>query len=223
MILSCLTQLDVHISGLECRAKVVKSLHRQRGQRGLSFQTRWNIEYLGYWSYCYRASLLNYCDWQKGKIHAVSILIWWPIAINSRVSSNCIFKYNPYILNDMLRWVEIFYPWNMTLFLMIPIFSISTITTSPCFKKLGGVKKAPTPLGVPVIMMVPTRIVRPLAKNLMISLTSKTKSLVLACCLCSLFTLTVSCSCPGCCTTLVDTMKGPIGPNPSNDFAYPAW
>src|SRR6185436_16080836 len=36
-----------------------------------------------------------------------------------------------------------------------PIFSISTSTTSPSFKKIGGVRLKPTPSGVPVAMMSP--------------------------------------------------------------------
>src|SRR5436189_53916 len=42
-----------------------------------------------------------------------------------------------------------------TLFLRIPIFSISTSTVSPCLSQRGGLRAMPTPLGVPVRMMVP--------------------------------------------------------------------
>jgi len=43
-----------------------------------------------------------------------------------------------------------------TVFVMLPIFSISTVTTSPGFSQMGdGLRKQPTPGGVPVRMRSP--------------------------------------------------------------------
>ena len=43
----------------------------------------------------------------------------------------------------------------LTVLVMAPIPSISTVQTSPCLRKIGGLRKQPTPGGVPVKIKSP--------------------------------------------------------------------
>lgn len=51
------------------------------------------------------------------------------------------------------------------LFLSVPTFCISTSTISPCCKKVLGLRNAPTPSGVPVMIAVPAGIVVPVTNQ----------------------------------------------------------
>lgn len=108
------------------------------------------------------------------------------------------------------------------LFCKRPIFSISTSTTSPSFRKAGGFMNAATPLGVPVMMTVPFRKVVALLKCRMIWGTLKIRSSVLDSCLISVpLTVVFSLRLCGSVRTSGETITGPIGANLSKPFADP--
>ena len=108
---------------------------------------------------------------------------------------------------------------NTILFLIFPISTISISTTSSSFSQAGGVLKAATPLGVPVMITVPGRRVLARLRCLMIAGISKIRSSVPDSFLTSPLTRVTSLSLLGSGMASGDTRTGPIGANLSNDFA----
>lgn len=94
-----------------------------------------------------------------------------------------------------------------------------TSTTSPFLT--NPLENQPTLLGVPVMITVPCLTVRPCVACTINFLTVQIISDVLTSYLISPLTFVTKRSCCGSGITAGDAMHGPIGPNVSNDLAYP--
>merc|ERR1711972_622142 len=97
----------------------------------------------------------------------------------------------------------------ITGFVSSPMRSIATVTVSPGFRCLGGLREKPTPSGVPVSMIVPGNKVVPSERNDIICGTENIISAVLESCTVSPFTVQLMRKLSGLGISEVETSRGP--------------
>lgn len=110
---------------------------------------------------------------------------------------------------------------NSTLFVQVPTPSRPTSTVSPSFSQSCGFLPIPTPWGVPVKIKSPGKRVVPWLKKAIVLATPKIISLVLLFCTSLPLTLVQIFRLWGSLITLLLTIPGPYGAQPSNPFPRP--
>lgn len=114
-----------------------------------------------------------------------------------------------------------YYHANLTPFFNVPISDISTSITFPGTRYLGGLRPAPTPPGVPVIITLPFCSVVPELKYEIKYGTPKSKSPTLSSCLTSPLIMVFRWSLAGSLIKSAFTKTGPSGANVSNPLLNP--
>src|SRR5437867_2893069 len=104
-----------------------------------------------------------------------------------------------------------------------PMRSTSTVISSPGFIQTGGLRKAPTPAGVPVVRTSPGSSVTISVRNSIRRAAEKIMSDVGEDCICSPFRWDDTCSACGSGISSAVTISGPSGENVSTPFPSVIW